>query len=307
MKTSISKGITDTILMVRPDAFGPNAETLADNAFQSESKEGESSSIAAAALKEFDDMVSELRRHDIEVMVIEDQADPVTPDAIFPNNWFSTHKTSIVTYPMMAQSRRLERREDIINQLVKDKGYKKRYGFEYHEAEELYLEGTGSMVLDRDNKIAYACLSQRTNIKVLEKFAVLYDYKKVVFNAYDENASAIYHTNVLMAVGTDYVIICLDTITSDEERAEVTKAITSSGKEIIEISLAQMNAFAGNMLQVKSKLGEKFLVMSKTAYSSLDSSQIDRILAHNKIISPAIPSIEKYGGGSVRCMMAEIF
>lgn len=300
-------GITDTILMIRPKSFGPNAETLKDNAFQSSSKAGEEASIAKTALVEFDTMVEELRRHDIEVMVIEDKVEPNTPDAIFPNNWFSTHGSSIVTYPMMAASRRAERREDVINKLVKERGYKKRYGFEYHEDEDLFLEGTGSMVLDRDKKIAYACLSQRTSIKVLEKFTVLYDYKKVVFNAVDDKGSAIYHTNVLMTVGTDYVIVCLDTIKSAEERAEVVDAIKSSGKELIDISLDQMNSFAGNMLQVKSKLGEKFLVLSKAAYDSLDTTQIDNLTKYNKLITPQIPTIEKYGGGSVRCMIAEVF
>ncbi len=300
-------GITDTILMIRPKSFGPNAETLKDNAFQSSSKAGEEASIAKTALVEFDTMVEELRRHDIEVMVIEDKVEPNTPDAIFPNNWFSTHGSSIVTYPMMAASRRAERREDVINKLVKERGYKKRYGFEYHEDEDLFLEGTGSMVLDRDKKIAYACLSQRTSIKVLEKFTVLYDYKKVVFNAVDDKGSAIYHTNVLMTVGTDYVIVCLDTIKSAEERAEVVDAIKSSGKELIDISLDQMNSFAGNMLQVKSKLGEKFLVLSKAAYDSLDTKQIDNLSSYNKLITPQIPTIEKYGGGSVRCMIAEVF
>ena len=300
-------GITDTVLMIRPKSFGPNEETIADNAFQSNAKEGEEATIANMALKEFDAMVEELRRYDIEVMVIEDKIEPHTPDAIFPNNWFSTHGASIVTYPMMAPTRRAERREDVINKLVKERGYKKRYGFEYHEDEALYLEGTGSMVLDRDKKIAYACLSQRTSIKVLEKFAVLYGYKKVVFNAVDSHGSAIYHTNVIMTVGTDYVIVCLDTIQSEQERAEVISAIESSNKELIEISLDQMNSFAGNMLQVKSKLGEKFLILSKAAFDSLNTQQIDKLSSYNKLITSDIPTIEKYGGGSVRCMIAEVF
>ncbi len=301
------RGLTDTVLMIRPKQFGPNEQTLQDNAFQNRAKDGEKSSIAETAIEEFDRMVEELKRHDIEVMVIEDKQDPYTPDAIFPNNWFSTHGTSIATYPMMAESRRAERREDLINLLVKQRGYKKRYGFEYHEEEDLFLEGTGSMVLDRDNKIAYACLSQRTSIKVLEKFSVLYGYHKVVFSAYDEEGGAIYHTNVLMTVGDAYIIICLDSIKSEEEKSEVVKTIQNSGKEIIELSYDQMNAFAGNMLQVKSKLGEKFLILSKTAYDSLDTGQIDKLSSYNKLIKADIPTIEKYGGGSVRCMIAEIF
>lgn len=302
------RGITDTLLMIRPKNFGPNPETLVDNSFQSDSPAELAVQIAADAIREFDEMVAELRRNDIEVIVIEDKEEPITPDAIFPNNWFSTHQNgSIVTYPMKAPSRQDERREDVIDQLSESKGYKKRYGFEYHEAEEQYLEGTGSMVLDRVNGIVYACLSQRTEIRVLEKFAVLYNFRKVVFHAVDQNGQAIYHTNVLMAMGSDYVVICMDTIKDEEERAELLASFKETDKEVIEISLDQMNAFAGNMLQVRSKLGEPYLIMSETAYKSLDISQIDKILSFNKIISPAIPTIEKYGGGSVRCMMAEVF
>jgi len=301
-------GITDTLLMIRPKNFGPNAETQEDNAFQCESTAEQAPKIIETAIREFDEMVAELRRNDIEVIVVEDTDAPVKPDAIFPNNWFTTHENgSIVTYPMMAPSRQAERREDIIEQLSESQGYKKRYGFEYHEAEEQYLEGTGSMVLDRVNKIVYACLSQRSEIKVLEKFAVLYNYHKIVFHAVDQNGDAIYHTNVLMAMGVDYVVICLETLTDEVERAEVIASFKKTGKEIIDISTAQLNAFAGNMLQVRSKLGEPFLVMSESAYKSLNINQIDRLLSHNKIISTAIPTIEKYGGGSVRCMIAEIF
>jgi len=302
------QGVTDTILMVRPQNFGSNPETLTDNHFQNAVSSSEEEQVKATAVAEFDNMVKELRRNDIEVMVIEDTATPVRPDAIFPNNWFSTHMNGcIISYPMKSESRRIERREDVIDKLQTEKGIKKRYGFEYLEEEEQFLEGTGSMVIDRANGIVYAGLSQRTDIRVLEKFAVLFGYKKVIFHPTDQNGKNIYHTNVMMTMGHKYVIVCLASITLDDERIELIASFKNSGKEIIDISFDQMNAFAGNMLQVKSKLGELFLVMSSTAYESLSGAQIDQILAHNKIINIPIPTIETHGGGGVRCMMAEIF
>lgn len=302
------EGITDKILMVRPKHFGSNPDTIGDNHFQAEMQSDEVKSISEKALLEFDSMVAELTRHDIEVIVIEDTDTPIKPDAIFPNNWFSTHSNgSIITYPMKADSRQKERREDIVEQLTESYGYKKRYGFEYHEADDQYLEGTGSMVLDRENKVIYAGLSQRTEIKVLEKFAVLLAYEKIIFHPKDRNGKAIYHTNVMMAMGSDYVIICSDSIPDETEQKEVLNKLKSCNKEVINISLKQMDSFAGNMLQVKSKLGQPYLIMSQTAFKSLSIDQIDRINSYNKIIQIPIPIIEKYGGGSVRCMMAEIF
>jgi len=250
----------------------------------------------------------ELERHDINVIVIKDTKVPLTPDAVFPNNWISSHSQGcLITYPMKAESRRLERREDVVDKLTESFGYKKRYGFEYHEESEIYLEGTGSMVLDRVNKIAYAGLSARTDIKILEKFTVLLGYEKIIFHSTDKDNNSIYHTNVMMAMGDDYVIICLDTIKDPKERALVTVTLENSGKQIIEISHDQMNSFAGNMLQVRSKMGEPYLIMSKAAFNSLNITQIDQISSYNKIIQIPIPTIEKYGGGSVRCMIMEVF
>ena len=304
----MSHTITDTILMVRPKNFGYNAETAQNNSFQSKEGADQYEAIKTAAIEEFDAMVTELRRHDIEVIVIEDTQEPVKNDAVFPNNWLTTHNNGhIVTFPMYAESRREERREDIVTELTEKYGYKKRYGFEYLESEEQYLEGTGSMIIDRDNRIIYACLSPRTNIMTLEKFAVLENCKKVIFHAYDAQGELIYHTNVMMALGVDFVIICLETIRDADERNELLETFNKTGKTIIDITISQMEQFAGNMLQVKSKLGEKFLLMSRAAYSSLTPKQIDAITQYCKIISIPIPTIEKYGGGSVRCMVAEIF
>lgn len=300
--------ITDTILMIRPKQFGYNAETAANNSFQSDDGATEYVRIKDDAIKEFDNMVAELRRYDIDVIVIEDTEDPVKHDAVFPNNWLTTHSNGhIVTFPMFAASRRSERREDIVDLLIEKFGFTKRYGFEYLESEEEYLEGTGSMIIDRENRVIYACLSPRTNVMTLEKFAVLENCRKVIFHSYDSNNELIYHTNVMMAMGEKIVVICLDTIKDPEERHLLVSNFEMTGKTIIEISISQMEQFAGNMMQVKSKLGEKYLLMSRAAYNSLSVRQIDQIKQFSKIISIPIPTIEKYGGGSVRCMVAEIF
>ena len=304
----MTQGITDTILMIRPKNFGPNPETLLDNSFQDNGEGVDPQLILNEAISEFDNMVALLQKHDIEVLVIEDTNEPAKPDAIFPNNWFSTHDNkTIATYPMKSELRRLERRDDIVEKLTELQTYKKHYVFEYHEPNEEYLEGTGSMILDRVNKIVYAGLSQRTNIKVLEKFAVLYNYQKVIFHPFDRHGSPIYHTNVMMHVGTDLAVVCFDSITSDDEKSEVRNSLINTNKVILEISFDQMEQFAGNMLEVKSKLGQKYMVMSDTAYKCLKDNQINMIEEHLKILHIPIPTIEKYGGGSVRCMMAEIY
>jgi len=302
------KGVTDTILMIRPKNFGSNPETLSDNHFQAEINANQQNKVINQAITEFDSMVTTLREHDIDVLVIEDTDAPVRPDAIFPNNWFTTHEDGVViTYPMKSQNRRMERREDIIDGLKEQYNLGKRYGFEYLEDKEQYLEGTGSMILDRVNKVVYAGLSLRTDIRVLEKFCVLLGYKKIIFHPFDEQGKSIYHTNVMMTMGDRYVILCTESITNDEERTELLAQLKADNKDIIDISYDQMNAFAGNMLQLRTKLGEFVLVMSHSAYNSLTADQIDRISAYNKIIQIPIPTIEKYGGGSVRCMIAEIF
>lgn len=302
------KSITDTVMMLRPKNFGSNPETQEDNKFQDAAKDEDAKAISTKALKEFDSMVETLRKNDIEVVVIEDTDLPMKPDAIFPNNWFTTHlNNTICTYPMMSELRRLERREDIVDQLTALRSYKKHYGFEYHEAADQYLEGTGSMILDRENKIVYAGLSHRTEIQILEKFAVLYGYEKVVFHSTDQDNNPIYHTNVLMEVGYSLAILCTASIKSPEEKKIVLDSLARTGKELVDISFEQMNQFAGNMLEVKSKLGERYLIMSTTAYKSLTENQLDIITKHDKILHIDIPTIEKYGGGSVRCMMAEIF
>ncbi len=305
---SSTSQITNNILMVRPANFGFNAETAENNAFQNNDGSMSSEEIRQKAIEEFDILVGNLRDNGINVTVIQDTDDPVKSDAVFPNNWISFHQDGkIITYPMFSPIRRAERREDIIQRLEENFQVSERFHMESAEAQNIYLEGTGSMILDRQNKIVYACLSVRTNPSLLDEFCSLTGYKKVAFGSFDQNGQEIYHTNVMMALGETFAVICLDSITDKKEKSFVAETLEATGKEIIEISLEQMNAFAGNMLQVKNAREKTFLVMSATAYNSLSEQQIKRIEQHTNILYSAIPVIETYGGGSVRCMMAEVF
>ncbi len=303
-----SQQITDQLLMIRPANFGFNAETAASNAFQTDSKVLTKTEISQKALEEFDNFVSLLRSNGIEVTVIEDRPDPVKPDAIFPNNWISFHqKGYIITYPMLSENRRLERQEHIIDQISEEFDVQAIFPLETFEDYDQYLEGTGSMIFDRVHQIVYACLSPRTNEKVLDKFCKLTDSEKVLFKAVDGKGKDIYHTNVMMGLGEDFVVICLETIKDPADRKAIKEAFARTGKTIIRISLDQMMAFAGNMLQLRNKAGERFLVMSSQAYDSLYPEQIQFIKQHTQILHSPINVIEEIGGGSVRCMMAEVF
>jgi len=300
--------ITHTILMIRPASFGFNPETAESNAFQSSTLEHSVEEIRRLARQEFDQMVDLLREAGIEVMVVEDDDRVVKTDAVFPNNWVSFHQDgTVVTYPMLSQIRRHERREDIIAFLEQRFWVHKRVHLEYGEAAGKFLEGTGSLIFDRQHRKAYACLSPRTDPGLLEDFCRQMDYSAVVFLALDPNGQEIYHTNVMMNIGETFAVVCLDSIANPEERARVIASLEQDGKEVISISFAQMLAFAGNMLQVKNTSGDPILVMSKTAYDSLLPEQRERLSKHCSLLAPAIPIIEKYGGGSARCMMAEVF
>lgn len=293
--------------MVRPANFGYNTETAVNNTFQTSDNGEDSAKISQKAIEEFDNLVRKLRDQDIVVLVCEDSAVPAKSDAVFPNNWISTHENAVlITYPMYSVNRRAERREEIIENLGESFKIKKRYSFEYYESEDKYLEGTGSMILDRKNKIVYASLSDRTDPQVLEKFCVLSNYRKIVFNSVAAGAP-IYHTNVMMALGTTFVVICMDCIPDEDEQKELKASFEKTGKEIIAITLDQMNAFAGNMLQLGSEEGKSFLVMSEQAFKSLEPEQVKIIQEHTEILYAPIETIEKYGGGSVRCMIAENF
>ncbi len=291
--------------MIRPINFSFNAETAVNNAFQTQ---GFADGAQEKAAFEFDAFVDTLRSAGVDVTVVNDTPVPYTPDSIFPNNWISFHSDgTIVLYPMFAENRRLERKQTVLDTIKEKFQVKETIDLSIFEKDNLFLEGTGSMVLDRENKLAYACLSPRTDKKVLEKFCEIAGYQPIVFNAMDENNQPIYHTNVLMCVADKYVVICMDAIKSPTEKDLVKNTIIGSGKIIVPISFDQMNHFAGNMLQVQNNLGENLLVMSSKAYQSLNETQKALLLQFNAILYSSINTIEINGGGSARCMMAEVY
>ncbi|MAZ00901.1 MAG: amidinotransferase [Flavobacteriales bacterium] len=299
---------TNTLLMIRPVNFNFNEETAQNNFYQKRPIDNNYSSLMA--VKEFDNFVNILRNHGVNVVVFEDIIENKTPDSIFPNNWISTHlEGSVILYPMFAENRRRERREDIIDYLNKNFLVNKLYK-EYlsYEKEGFYLEGTGSMVLDRVNKIAYASISRRTDFILFHEWCELMNYKPVPFISYQNisgSKEVIYHTNVMMCIASKFAIICLESINNTDDKKKVEQTLINSGKEVILITETQKNKFAGNMLEV---LGDKnYLVMSQTAFLSLSDFQKERIMNYAEIVSVPIENIEKIGGGSVRCMMAEIF
>lgn len=298
--------------MVEPVDFRFNVETAVNNYFQNETEES-SESVQQKALNEFQAMVSKLREHGVNVITLKDTLKPHTPDSIFPNNWISFHENAtIALYPMFAQNRRAERREDDVLDLLGEKGFDTEEVMDYTSAEEdeIYLEGTGSIILDRVNKIAYAAVSPRTDEELFLEFCEDFEYTPVIFEAnqtVNGERMQIYHTNVMMCVADEYAVICLDTIDDKSEKKNVVAHLKESGKEIIEITEEQMHQFAGNMLQVGGLGNSKYLVMSQTAYNSLTKEQIETIEKFNPIISVDINTIETLGGGSARCMMAEVF
>lgn len=293
--------------MVRPAAFGYDPETAASNAFQEKSNHSPKATNALAQA-EFDRMVEALRAAEIDVLVIEDSLSPAKPDAVFPNNWFSTHEEGqVVLYPMLSTSRRAERRQEVFDHLL-------AAGFEINEVLDLssyedrdwFLEGTGSMILDRKNRLSYACLGPRTHPELLETFASELDYETVAFHAEDRNGVAIYHTNVMMALGNGYAVICAEAIV-ENDRGRVLNQLRDTGFELCLLNFEQMAAFAGNMLEVQTKRGSRILVMSQQAHGALDQAQLELLQKHAELVPISVPHIEKVGGGSVRCMMAEVF
>tara|TARA_B100000508_G_scaffold140085_1_gene139972 strand:+ start:62071 stop:62985 length:915 start_codon:yes stop_codon:yes gene_type:complete len=301
--------ITDTVLMIRPNSFRSNEETAVNNYFQ---HQGDDQSIQEKALKEFDEYVHELRQHDVNVIVYQADKDRDTPDELYPNNWISFHDDDkVVIYPMFAENRRRERDLTILNQqeLVIERNWKIT---DYSSIEEhgMYLEGTGSMILDRQHRKAYCCLSPRSNEDVFEQFCKDFDFKPIAFKAFQQvgdNRELIYHANVMLSIGESFALICADSIDDAGEKEKVLQSLRSDEKEIITIREDQMEQFAGNILQLKNMKGERLIVMSAAAEKSLDEAQLNQISAHGKIVSVQLPTIEKYGGGSARCMLAEIF
>ncbi len=292
--------------MIRPAAFGFNEETAANNFFQQ--PQDNDLLVQQQAVTEFDAMVALLRSHYVEVIVIEDTPEPAKPSAIFPNNWLSTAPGgSVFVYPMYSPLRRLEKRNDIIEWLRDHFFVTQFQDWSEYEVEGRFLEGTGSMVIDHDNKLIYAAISERTSVALLEKFAATNHYQAIVFLATDEEGRPIYHTNVMMAMGEDFVVLCEDAIEEEWELIAVRQLLESTHKTIIPISREQVKNFAGNMLLVKNTKDEDILVLSQSAFDSLIKEQRQMLEAYATLLPVSIPTIEKTEGGSVRCMMAEIF
>lgn len=292
------------LLLVEPSRFDFNEDTAANNVFQQRPPEA----VHEKALSEFRNFVSILESNGLDLTIIRDETEPFSPDAVFPNNWISFHEDgSLVIYPMFAPNRRLERKQVIIDQVLRRYGIGKVHDLSDFENKGVFLEGTGSLVFDRDACIAYACLSPRTHPDVLTEFCKIYGYRAVVFSAETEDQVPIYHTNVMMCMADQYVVICLDSIPDNTEKNLLLSSFRDTGKNVIPITLKQLHCFAGNMLQVMNTGGERLLVMSSQAYSSLSPEQLELLESYNRIIHSPLDTIESVGGGSARCMLAEVY
>jgi hypothetical protein len=306
--TTTESQLASSVLMIRPARFESNPLTAESNRFQ-----GKTSATPAEqhtqALIEFDSLVTALRNHGINVVVVDDTAEPHTPDSIFPNNWVSFHADGrVVLYPMEASNRRTERRVDIVESIDSEYGFhvSEIVDLSHHEKDKHFLEGTGSMVLDRVNRVAYACLSTRTQMDALGDFAQRMDYDVVAFEAVDRDGVAIYHTNVLMNIGEKIVVICSEAIARDDQREAVLERLNDTGHEIVHLNYDQLDAFAGNMLELRTNGGERLIAMSQQALESLNKTQLDVLNKNGDVLSTPINNIESSAGGSVRCMLAEI-
>ena len=307
MKNTIAR----SVLMIRPVAFWFNPETAVDNCFQNE-LDLSAIEIQNQALSEFEDFVLKLKHFGIHVLIANDTISPVTPDSIFPNNWITFHRDGrVALFPMKSKIRREERRAEILEFII-EQGYQADVVEDFRDSEQVgsFLEGTGSMVLDREHRVCYACLSERTNPDLLIEFCEVFDYKPVLFlsSAIKDGVSQpVYHTNVMMTVADRYALVCMESIIDAEGKKQLEETLQKSGKEIIEISMDQIFQFSGNAIQLQNKDGVKCLVMSRSAYSALNSEQISRIEKYNSILIGNLETIETIGGGSARCMIAEVF
>lgn len=304
--------ITNTVLMIRPVQFRMNEQTAVNNYYQKVLEHTLPETVNTKAVAEFDTMVKTLKNAGIQVIVVEDSKEFDTPDSIFPNNWISFHKNGTIgLYPMFAKNRRLERKASII-EAVEAEGFKIETVVDYTAAEDdgYYLEGTGSILLDRENQKAYCALSERADEELFIEFCEDFEYTPVVFSAYqtvNNKRELIYHTNVMMCLGTTFAVVCLASIDDKKERKNLLKHLHEDGKKVIEISEDQVNNFAGNMLQLKGDNDHSYLVMSQSAFDSLRPAQVQLLEAHATLISSSLDTIEACGGGSARCMMAEVF
>lgn len=299
----------NTVLLVRPVAFHGNPETVESNAFQRPPEVADPAAEQAAAAVEFDGLVTALSDAGVTTVVVPDRAEPPTPDSIFPNNWLSLHADgTAVLYPMMAPSRRGERRRDVLELLSREHGFRveRVLDLSSHEAAGHFLEGTGSMVLDRAHRVAYACLSPRTDAGVLAEAARLLDYEPLAFAAADESGVPVYHTNVMMCVGSSFAVVCEEAISDAGQRDAVRRRLEACGHEVVPIDFAQMRSFAGNMLELAGTGGARVLVLSARALESLRPDQVRALEARCALLPVPVATIEDSGGGSVRCMLAEV-
>jgi hypothetical protein len=299
---------TNSVLMIYPKQFGFNAQTAESNTFQNRPKS--EIEVQNAAIKEFDNMVETLKSEDISVYVCPSPEDKLTPDAIFPNNWISFHQDKVYLYPMLAPNRREERQLETVKKVVEDQSgdklIKEVIDISPMENEGVYLEGTGSLVLDRENRVAFANISARTHKKAVEDFAQKTGYEVVTFHSKDLNDQEVYHTNVVMSVGDKFTVVCLSSMTQ-KDKQKVTKKLEELNKELIDISLEQMANFCGNIIELKSNDGQPKIIMSEAAFKAFEAQQIETLKKYGKIVTAPIPTIESVGGGSARCMIAEIF
>ena len=306
------KQSTNSILMIRPVAFRMNEQTAVNNYYQKVLDNLLPATVNAKAQQEFDTFVEKLRAVGVDVIVVDDTLVPDSPDSIFPNNWISFHENGdVALYPMFAENRRQERREDILD-ILEEAGFVINNIMDYTSAEDdgFFLEGTGSIILDRENSKAYCALSPRADEELFIEFCEDFEFTPVIFEAFqtvDGKRKLIYHTNVMMCIGETFAVICADSIDDKKERKEVLNNLKADGKEIILITEDQVNNFAGNMLEVRGANAKRYIIMSTSAYQSLTSSQIKQLEKQGEILSSSLDTIEACGGGSARCMMAEIF
>ncbi|MBX2844372.1 MAG: amidinotransferase [Flammeovirgaceae bacterium] len=299
---------TSHIMMVRPSSFGVNLQTSSTNAFQSLIPQLDADEIQEKAIEEFDNMVKTLKKNGINVAVIFDSKEPEKPDAIFPNNWVTFQEDgTVVLFPMFAPNRRFERRRSILDLIGTQFKIKSEIDLSHYEEDEVFLEGTGSMILDKVNKVCYACISERTCPELLNEYCEKFNYKLLSFEALDENNIPIYHTNVMLSVADKFAVVCLESVKNPKEKEILVKQFKNTNKDIIDISFNQMKCLASNVIELENEKGENILVMSQRAEHSFSNEQLQVIKKYSKIVAVPIPTIEKIGGGGTRCMIAEIF
>ncbi|MGB0524704.1 MAG: citrulline utilization hydrolase CtlX [Flammeovirgaceae bacterium] len=299
---------TSHIMMIRPAFFGYNEQTAKSNAFQNSLNNLEDANIQAIATQEFEQLASEIKNHGVTVNIIDDSLEPKKPDAIFCNNWVSFHDDgTVILYPVCTPNRRWERRRSVLDMIGQGYHITNEIDFSHYEEDGKFLESTGSMILDRQHKVCYACLAIRTDKDLLQKFSEKMGYELVVFDSVDENGIPIYHTNVMMGLAMNYVVICMESIKDEAQRNQLIQKFKDTNKEIVDISLDQVKQFCGNVIELENKAGASLLIMSDRARHAFTPEHKAIIERHSTIVSAPINTIEKIGGGGARCMVAEVF